>query len=100
MALQIFLLVREGIRVIRLPFRSTVERVRGAICPFRKGRMFESDDLCRAGITSAALTQYVAHYHGERNHQGLGNRLLQPLADIGEPYGAVRRRQRLGGMHS
>jgi putative transposase len=35
-----------------------------------------------------ALTQYVAHYHGERNHQGLGNRLLQPLAaDIGEPYG-------------
>jgi hypothetical protein len=27
-------------------------------------------------------------------------RLLQPLADIGEPYGAVRRRQRLGGMLS
>ena len=46
-----------------------------------------------------ALTQYMTHYHGERNHQGLGNRVLQPL-DIGEPYGAVRRRQRLGGMLS
>jgi len=30
----------------------------------------------------------------------VGNRLLQRLADIGEPYGAVRRRQRLGGMLS
>jgi hypothetical protein len=46
-----------------------------------------------------ALTQYVTHYHRERNHQGLGNR-LQSLADIGEPYDAVRRRQRLGGMLS
>jgi putative transposase len=46
-----------------------------------------------------ALTQYVTHYHRERNHQGLGNR-LQSLADIGAPYDAVRRRQRLGGMLS
>ena len=24
------------------------------------------------------ITQYMTHYHGERNHQGIGNRLLQP----------------------
>jgi transposase InsO family protein len=25
-----------------------------------------------------AVQNFVAHYHGERNHQGLGNRLIQP----------------------
>ncbi len=26
-----------------------------------------------------AVTEYVVHYHTERNHQGLGNELLTPL---------------------
>ena len=26
-----------------------------------------------------AITEYVVHYHTERNHQGLGNELLTPL---------------------
>jgi hypothetical protein len=39
----------------------------------------------------------MAHYHTERNHQGLANRLLR--ADpTGAPSQSVRRRQRLGGM--
>jgi hypothetical protein len=42
----------------------------------------------------------MTHYHGERNHQGLENQLLQPLTDIGELHHPVRRRQRLGGMLS
>jgi putative transposase len=25
-----------------------------------------------------AIQNFVAHYHGERNHQGLGNRLISP----------------------
>jgi len=25
-----------------------------------------------------ALDEFVAHYHGERNHQGLGNELIMP----------------------
>lgn len=46
-----------------------------------------------------ALTQYVSHYHGERNHQGLSNRLLLGCADVAErPGGRMKRRQRLGGM--
>jgi putative transposase len=40
----------------------------------------------------------MAHYHGERNHQGLGNRLLQPLSTVDELHAPVKRRQRLGGM--
>ena len=45
-----------------------------------------------------AITQFMAHYHGERNHQGLGNRLLQPLSTVHELHAPVKRRQRLGGM--
>jgi hypothetical protein len=25
------------------------------------------------------VAEFVAHYHAERNHQGLGNELIQPL---------------------
>jgi transposase InsO family protein len=45
------------------------------------------------------ISEYLAHYHGERNHQGLGNRLIEPLVantNLGE--GRVRRRERLGGV--
>jgi hypothetical protein len=36
-----------------------------------------------------AHREYVAHYHSERNHQGVGNRLLEPplatVSSINEP---------------
>jgi transposase InsO family protein len=43
------------------------------------------------------LDEFVAHYHGERNHQGRGNDLIapEPLPRDG-PY--VRCRERLGGL--
>jgi putative transposase len=28
-----------------------------------------------------ALDEFMAHYHGERNHQGLGNALIAPDVD-------------------
>jgi hypothetical protein len=39
----------------------------------------------------------VAHYHGERNHQGLGNELIAPET---RPLRGtqVRCRERLGGL--
>jgi hypothetical protein len=46
------------------------------------------------------ITQYMSHYHQERNHQGLENRLLRPLRAVGEFHARVKRRQRLGGMLS
>jgi transposase InsO family protein len=45
-----------------------------------------------------AAHEFVAHYHKERNHQGLGNRLILPEASHLGKMGAVRRRERLGGM--
>jgi hypothetical protein len=45
-----------------------------------------------------ALAEFVAHYHGERNHQGLGNRLIEPGNEVGRVEGKVACRNRLGGM--
>jgi hypothetical protein len=43
------------------------------------------------------LAEFVAHY-GERNHQGLGNELIdRPPRQTGGP---VRRRERIGGLLS
>jgi putative transposase len=44
-----------------------------------------------------AVGEFVEHYHRERNHQGLGNRLIEPLAahTIGD---RILSRERLGGL--
>jgi hypothetical protein len=47
-----------------------------------------------------AITQYMQHSHGERNHQGRENRLLRPLAADRDVNASVKRRERLGGMLS
>jgi hypothetical protein len=49
---------------------------------------------------SRALTEYVEHYHRERNHQGRGNKLLFPLPRSGtaRQRGAIERKERLGGL--
>jgi putative transposase len=44
-----------------------------------------------------ALDEFVAHYHRERNHQGLGNELITPEA-IAVGGTQVRCRDRLGGL--
>jgi putative transposase len=46
-----------------------------------------------------ALTQYVEHFHHERNHQGKGNVLLfPPVSQDTERQGPVQCRERLGGL--
>ncbi|QDU82527.1 Integrase core domain protein [Polystyrenella longa] len=45
-----------------------------------------------------ALKEYVAHYHSERNHQGLDNQLIDPDEDVGCVAGKVECRERLGGL--
>jgi len=42
------------------------------------------------------IAEFVARYHTERNHQGIGNELIQPLEQAGQ--GRVRSRQRIGGL--
>ena len=45
-----------------------------------------------------ALREYVAHYYSERNHQGVGNRLLEPSVKVGSTNNPIHCRERLGGM--
>jgi len=44
------------------------------------------------------IHEFVLHYHGERNHQGLGNRLIVPEKSATGDPGSILRRERLGGM--
>ena len=46
-----------------------------------------------------AIREYMTHYHHERNHRGVGNRLLGAATiDAPDGGGEVQRRSRLGGM--
>ncbi|HET6879352.1 MAG TPA: integrase core domain-containing protein [Pirellulales bacterium] len=45
-----------------------------------------------------AVRQWIEHYHSERNHQGLDNRILQPGSEIGLTTGEIECRERLGGL--
>jgi putative transposase len=46
------------------------------------------------------VSEYLEHYHQERNHQGKGNLLLFPASTPSEagPHRAIRCRERLGGL--
>jgi len=45
------------------------------------------------------VREFVAHYNAERNHQGIGNMLIDPPSSP-SMVGAIRPRQRLGGILS
>jgi putative transposase len=46
----------------------------------------------------SVIQPYVTHYHHERNHQGLANRLIASEPGVGCQSGLVVRRERLGGL--
>jgi len=45
-----------------------------------------------------AASEFLAHYHGERNHQGLRNELIAPLDDNAPSTSPIECHQRLGGL--
>ena len=91
-----------GVKVVRLPARSPdlnayAERwVRSA-----RGECLSRIIPLGEQHLRRTLNDYLVHYHCERNHRGLGNRLIEPVAsttNAGE--GRVRRRERVGGVLS
>ena len=50
------------------------------------------------GSLRHALAEYVEHYNRERNHQGVGNRLVHPRPIITSVDVPVKRTPRLGGL--
>jgi hypothetical protein len=50
------------------------------------------------GSLRRALSDYVSHYHQERNHQSFDNLLLFPQRDSLRPEGEIACKERLGGL--
>ena len=93
------LLAEVGIESVKLPPRSPnlnayAERFVRTI----KESCLERMILFGEGSLRKVIREFVAHYHLERNHQGLGNRLITPAPFPSPCGGPIRRRQRLGGM--
>ena len=94
------LLERSGVRVIQTPFRAPN-------CNAHAERFVRSvkqeclDRLIPLGERHLrrALTDFMVHYHCERNHQGLGNELINGM-EVQPQNGRVRRRERVGGLLS
>jgi hypothetical protein len=47
-----------------------------------------------------AIVEYMRHFHEERNHQGLENRLIRERSVVAANDAVIHRRTRLGGMLS
>ena len=45
-----------------------------------------------------SIREFIAHYHIERNHQGLENRLIVPLEMSNISTTVVKKRERIGGL--
>ena len=87
----------EGTKVIRLPPRSPnlnayAERFVRSI----KDECLDRMIFVGQASLRRAVAEYTEHYHEERNHQGLENRLIVPAATQAND-GAVHRHTRLGG---
>jgi putative transposase len=54
--------------------------------------------LFGAEAPRTAVKEFIAHYHGERNHQGIGNLLIFPDPDLAGRHGPIQCRSCLGGM--
>ena len=88
----------EGVRINRTPARAPdcnayAERFVRSI----KEECLDRLSLLGERHLRRALSEFVAHYHAERNHQRLDNELIQPLRRQ-HASGPVPRRQRMGGM--
>ena len=93
------ILKSAGVQSVKLPPRSPnlnahAERFVRTI----KESCLERMILFGEGSLRKAIHDFVMHYHHERNHQGLDNRLIIKEGSYVSRTGAIPRRQRLGGM--
>ena len=93
------MLADVGVKSVKLPPRSPnlnayAERFVRTI----KESCLERMIFFGEGSLRTAISEFLSHYHLERNHQGLENRLITPMDTTIESSGTVQRRQRLGGM--
>ena len=93
------MLADAGVNSVKLPARSPnlnayAERFVRSI----KESCLERMILFSEQSLRTAIHNFVVHYHTERNHQGLENRLITPEPGRVGSTGPVQRHERLGGM--
>jgi putative transposase len=93
------ILQAAGVASVRLPARS----------PNLNALAERSDRSCKEGcldqlilIGEASLhhatSNFLLHYHPERNHQGLENKIIRPEFNPFPSEGPIQCRKRLGGL--
>ena len=93
------MLADEGVECVRLPPKSPnlnafAERFVLSI----KSECLDHLILFSDGQLRRAVVEFCRHYHRERNHQGLGNRLIDGGLLAANDDGAIQCRRRLGGL--
>jgi transposase InsO family protein len=91
-------LKQSGVEPVRLPPHSPnlnahIERFLRSL----KEECLERLILFGEGPLRNAVCEFLVHYHAERNHQGLGNRIIEPGNEVGCTTGEIACRERLGG---
>jgi putative transposase len=89
----------SGLETVRLPPRSPnlsphLERFMRSVKEECLNRMIFFGEMSLRN----ALREFLVHFHSERNHQGLDNRLIEPSDEVGKPTGDIQCRERLGGL--
>ena len=89
----------EGVDSVRLPPQSPnlnahIERFFGSL----KSECLDKMIFFGQRSLQNAVRQFLAHYHGERNHQGLSNKIIEPREEVGQDHGEIECRNRLGGL--
>jgi len=89
----------EGVNSVRLPPRSPnlnphLERFMRSL----KGEALHKMIFFGENMLRNAVREYLLHYHEERNHQGLANKIIRLGDEVGSGDGQVECRERLGGL--
>jgi putative transposase len=93
------ILQQEHIKIVRLPplspnLNAHLERFMRSI----KSEALEKMIYFGEHSLRTAVKSYLEHYHHERNHQGLGNQLIESAGSGGTPGGKIVCHERLGGI--
>ncbi|WP_233104206.1 integrase core domain-containing protein [Haliangium ochraceum] len=92
------LLTASGVKPVRLrPRSSNLHAYAERFVRYVKSECLDKLVLLSERHLRSAVSEYAAHYHTERNHQGISSQIIQPT-HISEQAGSIVCRERLGGL--
>ena len=93
------ILEQSGVKSVRIPPHSpNLNAVAERFVRSVKSECVDRMIIFGENMLRRVLQSYLDHYHRERNHQGLDNRLIEAEPHVGEAAGPIECRERLGGL--